>query len=283
MAVYVIGDVQGCYESLKKLLKAISFNSAKDRLWFVGDIVNRGPDSLATMRFIRDLDERAVTVLGNHDLHLLAAYYNGTRLKANDTLVPILEAPDSVDLLEWLRFRPLIHHEIEFNFTMVHAGIYPGWGIVQACKKAKEVEEALRGEKITSFLHHMYGNEPSSWSEDLEGMDRLRFITNVFTRMRYLNLKLELDLTAKGAPSMLHTTTGVKPWFEFKQSAIKHNRVAFGHWSTLPTAQYGSCFALDSGCLWGGRITALRIDKKTPRWFSLSCEASAKLPRKSPR
>jgi bis(5'-nucleosyl)-tetraphosphatase (symmetrical) len=282
MAVYIIGDVQGCYQSLKKLLKGIGFNASKDRLWFVGDIVNRGPDSLNTLRFIRDLGDGAVTVLGNHDLHLLAAYYNGTRLKPNDTLMPVLEAPDCVDLLEWLRFRPLIYHEIEYNFAIVHAGIYPGWSIQQTCDRASEVESALRGANITSFLHHMYGNQPNCWSDDLVGMDRLRFITNVFTRMRYLNLKKELDFVAKGPPSKLHTKTGVKPWFEFKQTEIKHNRVAFGHWSTLPTNQYGSCFALDSGCLWGGRITALRIDKKSPRWFSLSCEASAQIPRRSP-
>jgi len=271
MAVYVIGDVQGCFKELRELLKVIDFNSSTDRLWFVGDLVNRGPDSLNTLRFIRDLGDSAVTVLGNHDLHLLAVHYNGTKLKSNDTLQQVLEADDSVELLEWLRFRPLIHHEIEFNFAMVHAGIYPGWSLQQACQRAKEVESALRSSQIKDFLHHMYGNEPTLWSEELESMDRLRFITNVFTRMRYLRVDKNLDLLTKGAPSKLKSMD-VKPWFEFKQSAIKHNRVVFGHWSTLPTAQYGNCFAVDSGCLWGGRITALRIDKKTPRWFSLPCQ-----------
>ncbi|MDJ0881401.1 MAG: symmetrical bis(5'-nucleosyl)-tetraphosphatase [Gammaproteobacteria bacterium] len=282
MAVYVIGDVQGCFQSLSKLLKAINYNHQRDRLWFVGDLVNRGPQSLETLRFIRDLGDRAITVLGNHDLHLLAAHYNGTKLRSNDTLLPILEAPDCVELLEWLRFRPLIHHEIEFNFAMVHAGIYPGWTIGDACQRAKEVETALRSSQITEFLHHMYGNKPAQWNDELESIDRLRFITNVFTRMRYLKSDKSLDLSTKGAPSRLNSDE-VKPWFEFKQTAIKHNRIVFGHWSTLPTNQYGSCFALDSGCLWGGRITALRIDKKTPRWFSLSCDVGTLVPRKSTR
>ncbi len=282
MAVYVIGDVQGCYLELNKLLDAINFDASIDRLWFVGDLVNRGPDSLKTLRFIRDLGDRAVCVLGNHDLHLLAVHYNGTKLKSNDTLKQVLKADDAVELLEWLRFRPLIHHEIKYNFAMVHAGIYPGWSIEQACARAKEVEAVLQSSAITEFLHRMYGNEPALWSEDLESMDRLRFITNVFTRMRYLTNEKRLDLNTKGAPGKLKSND-VRPWFEFKQSAIKHNRVVFGHWSTLPTAQYGSCYAVDSGCLWGGRITALRIDKKTPRWFSLSCKQNAKIQRKSQR
>ncbi len=282
MAVYIIGDVQGCYSELQRVLDAICFDPQHDRLWFVGDIVNRGPESLRTLRFIRDLGDRAVCVLGNHDLHMLAVYYVGAGMKSNDTLKKVLKADDCGDLMEWLRFRPLIHFDIGLNFAMVHAGIYPGWSIEQACARANEVQDALRGEKIMAFLRDMYGNHPNHWADDLEGMDRLRFIVNVFTRMRYLNPQGELDLEAKGAPQKLKSAS-VIPWFEFKQSAIKHNRVAFGHWSTLPTNQYGSCFALDSGCLWGGRLTVLRIDKRTPRWFSLSCENAALSLRKSAR
>ena len=282
MAVYVIGDVQGCYKELKKLLTAINFNVSQDRLWFVGDLVNRGPDSLETLRFVRSLGDSAVTVLGNHDLHLLAVHYIGFNMKSSDTLNEVLAAEDSVELMEWLRFRPLMHYESDLNFALVHAGIYPGWSISEAIQRANEVESALRGAEITHYLKYMYGNDPVCWSNDLEGMQRLRFITNVFTRMRYLKAGKKLDLTAKGAPDKLNSSK-VKPWFEFKQSAIKHNRVAFGHWSTLPTNQYGSCFALDSGCLWGGRITALRIDKKIPRWFSLPCENNSRVLRKSSR
>ena len=280
MAVYIIGDVQGCYCELQHVLDAICIDPQHDRVWFVGDIVNRGPESLHTLRFIRELGNRAVCVLGNHDLHLLAVYYVGARMKNNDTLKQVLNADDCGELMEWLRFRPLIHFDIGLNFALVHAGIYPGWSIQQSCSRAAEVQEALRGEKIMAFLRDMYGNHPNHWSDDLQGMDRLRFIVNVFTRMRYLNPQGELDLEVKGAPQKMKSAS-VIPWFEFKQSAIKHNRVAFGHWSTLPTNQYGSCFALDSGCLWGGRLTVLRIDKRTPRWFSLSCENAALSLRKS--
>jgi bis(5'-nucleosyl)-tetraphosphatase (symmetrical) len=274
MAVYVIGDVQGCYRELRKLLKSVGFKSDKDRLWFAGDLVNRGADSLKTLRFVKELGDQAITVLGNHDLHLLAAFYTGTKLRSNDTLDDTLTAPDSESLMQWLRFRPLLHHDVDLNFTMVHAGIYPGWSISDSALRAREVEAQLQGDQYLQFFHNMYGNKPSVWSDDLTGMERLRFITNVFTRMRYLQPDLSLDLTAKGRPEKVKKENA-RPWFEFRQSAIKFNRVVFGHWSTLPSDQYGNCFAIDSGCIWGGRLTALRIDKKTPRWFSLSCDESA--------
>lgn len=280
MAVYVIGDVQGCYGNLKKLLKAINFDQLEDQLWFVGDLVNRGPQSLKTLRFVRSLGDSAVCVLGNHDLHLLALYYGQTKVRSSDSLSEVLEAEDCKELMEWLRFRPFLHYDIGLNFAMVHAGIYPGWSLSQSFERAREVEQALRGERIVDFLREMYGNHPATWSDQLSGMERLRFITNVFTRMRYLRHDGSLDLDTKGAPQKINSSD-INPWFEYSQSAIKHNRLAFGHWSTLPTNQYGSCFAIDSGCLWGGRITALRIDKKTPRWFSLSCEKSSKTERKS--
>lgn len=270
MAVYVIGDVQGCYRNLKKLLKVVQFDEEKDRLWFVGDLVNRGPDSLKTLRFVKGLGHRAVTVLGNHDLHLLAVYAGYAQCRAGDTLKAVLKADDCDELMTWLRQQPLVHHDIDLNFAMVHAGIYPGWSLSEAIQRASEVESVLRGDDYRLFLQEMYGNEPHIWSDQLRGMGRLRFITNVFTRMRYLKTNLRLDLRAKGSPEKFTSPT-VKPWFEFKQSALKLNRIAFGHWSTLPTGQYGCCFAVDSGCVWGSRLTALRIDKKTPRWYSLPC------------
>ncbi len=275
MAVYVIGDIQGCYRDFRKLLKLLDFKPGKDRLWLVGDLVNRGPDSLKTLRFVRDLGDRAVTVLGNHDLHLIAVQHAHDRLREGDTLQQVLDAPDGPELIDWLRHRPLLHFDIDLNFALVHAGIYPGWSISDSLARASEVETVLRGSSAGDFLDHMYGNRPLKWSDDLEGMDRLRFITNVFTRMRYLKPDRRLDLNAKGAPQRQKKDSAI-PWFEFKQSAIKFNRVAFGHWSTLPTGQYGNCFALDSGCIWGGRLTALRIDKKMPRWHSLSCKGAMK-------
>lgn len=273
MAVFVIGDVQGCYKELKRLLKSVGFNADKDRLWFAGDLVNRGPDSLKTLRFVKSLGDQAVTVLGNHDLHLLSAFYQGSKLKQGDTLGKALKASDSEELMDWLRYRPLMHHDIDLNFSLVHAGVYPDWSISQAIQRAREVENSLQGKSFQKFFKNMYGNTPDQWSDELQGMDRLRFITNVFTRMRYLKPDLILDLAAKGCPDKFKKSS-VKPWFEYKQSAIKLNRVAFGHWSTLPCGQYGNCFALDSGCIWGGRLTALRIDKKTPRWYSVFCTNS---------
>ncbi len=273
MAIHVIGDVQGCYREFRKLLKLLDFKPRKDRLWLVGDLVNRGPDSLETLRFVRDLGDRAVSVLGNHDLHLIAAHYGHDRLRDGDTLQPVLDAPDGAELIDWLRHRPLLHFDIDLNFALVHAGIYPGWSISDSLARAAEVEAVLRGDSARDFFRRMYGNRPLKWSDDLEGMDRLRFITNVFTRMRYLKPDRRLDLGAKGAPQRQKRNSAT-PWYEFSQSAIKFNRVAFGHWSTLPVGQYGNCFALDSGCIWGGRLTALRIDKKKPRWHSLPCKGA---------
>ncbi len=280
MAVYIIGDIQGCHKKLKKLLKLIKFSADRDILWFVGDLVNRGPDSLKTLRFVQSLGDNAVTVLGNHDLHLLAVYHLGIKQRNSDTLNDILEADDCAQLMEWLRHRPLMHIDPDVNFAMVHAGIYPGWTLSQARNYAAEVEQTLQGVGMSAYLRHMYGDEPTRWSENLEGMERLRFFTNVFTRMRYLTPELDLDLTSKGAPGKYYSAP-VNPWFEFSQAAIKHNRIAFGHWSTLPPGRYGNCFALDSGCLWGGELTALQIDKKIPRRFIISCEKLTKKEHKS--
>lgn len=270
MATYIIGDIQGCYLSLSRLIGQIGFNADCDKLWFAGDLVNRGPDSLKTLKFVKSLGEQAVCVLGNHDLHLLAAYYSGGTMKPSDTLQPVLDAPEVDDLMDWLRHRPLFHHDIDLNFSLVHAGVYPGWSISRCLSLAAEVETELRSDRAPAFFAAMYGNKPGQWSESLAGMDRIRMIVNVFTRMRYLNEDLSLDFLSKGGPEKIQSST-VQPWFSFKQSAIKHNRVAFGHWSTLATGQYGNCFALDSGCVWGGQLTALRVDKKTPRWISQTC------------
>lgn len=269
MAVYVIGDIQGCYRNLKRLLKDIKFKPDRDKIWLVGDLVNRGPDSLKTLRFVKQMGEQAITVLGNHDLHMMSVFYDSRNAKNGDTFEKIFIAEDGDELIEWLRFRPLMHFDADLNFALVHAGIYPAWTISRALQLAAEVESKLQGKNFKSFLKKMYGNEPALWSEDLAGMQRLRFITNAFTRMRYLGQEMCLEMKSKGNPEKLRNGK-VFPWFEMK-AANKFNRVAFGHWSTLPIHQYGNNFALDSGCVWGGRLTALRIDKKTPRWFSLAC------------
>jgi len=185
VAVYAIGDIQGCYRELRHLLEYLHFDPAQDRLWFTGDLVNRGPQSLETLRFIRGLGSAALTVLGNHDLHLLAAADNPARIKKRDTLNPIFDAPDRDELLLWLRQQPLLHHDAELNFTLVHAGLPPQWDLAQAQACAQEVEQVLRSAAHADFFAHMYGDQPDHWSDDLHGWERLRFITNCLTRLRY--------------------------------------------------------------------------------------------------
>jgi len=263
MAVYAIGDVQGCYDALQKLLESIAFDPGRDRLWFAGDLVNRGPDSLATLRFVKGLGKAAVTVLGNHDLHLLALSQGNLKHKADDlTLEPILRATDRDELLTWLRQRPLMHYDRKIDYAIIHAGLPPQWDVETALERAREVEIVLRGEDYRYFCTHMYGNEPSCWSERLRGMDRLRFITNCFTRLRYCTLNGDLALREKGPPGSQRI--GCLPWFEVSDRASDSARVLFGHWSTLGFHQARNTWALDSGCLWGGKLTALKLKKTKP-------------------
>ncbi|MCP4288784.1 MAG: symmetrical bis(5'-nucleosyl)-tetraphosphatase [Gammaproteobacteria bacterium] len=263
MAVYAIGDVQGCYNELQNLLEHIAFDPTRDRLWFAGDLVNRGPDSLSTLRFVKGLGDAAVTVLGNHDLHLLALSQGNFKHKTSDqTLEPILDANDRDELLTWLRQRPLMHHDEKLDYTIIHAGLPPQWGIDTARKRAGEVEAALQGVDYNYFCTHMYGNNPKCWSDQLTGMDRLRFITNCFTRLRYCTVKGELMLKEKGAPGSQRF--GCVPWFEVPGRASSSARILFGHWSTLGFHQAQNTWALDSGCLWGGKLTALKLRKNRP-------------------
>ena len=268
MATYAIGDIQGCYQQLKELLIKIGFKSDKDKLWFAGDIVNRGPDSLKTIRFIKSLEDNAVTVLGNHDLHLLAIANGRKKQSKKDTIKPILDAKDSDKLLDWLLHRPLMHYNETYNVCMVHAGIHPSWSTKQALKYAAEVESVLQGHKSHEFFHHMYGDKPGKWSKNLEGWDRLRFITNTFTRMRYVNDDLRLCLKDKGAPGK--QADGIIPWFEPERKDSDLN-IVFGHWSTLKDPKIDHLYPLDTGCLWGGKLTALKINNKMKKTISVKC------------
>ena len=279
MAVYAIGDIQGCYDELMRLLERINFDPGQDRLWLAGDIVNRGRNSLETLRFVKQLGKRAVTVLGNHDLHLLARSQGNVKTKDKDhTLEPILRAKDRDELLDWLRHRPLMHHSAKLGFTLIHAGLPPQWNIQNAVKLAGEVESALRGDAFRQFCLEMYGNRPLYWSEDLQGMDRLRFITNCFTRLRYCDAQGRLALKEKGAPGSQRS--GLLPWFEVPGRASRNDRILFGHWSTLGYWQGSNCWALDSGCLWGGQLTALQLrSKKPPVLYQVDCPG-AKSPRR---
>ena len=273
MACYAIGDIQGCYNELQTLLKELDFRPRHDRLWFTGDLVNRGPQSLETLRFVADLGDRAVTVLGNHDLHLLAAARDPRNLRRKDTLHAILDAPDRAELLDWLRAQRLLHHDPELGYTMIHAGLPPQWNLELSARCAREVEQILSGPKANTFLEHMYGDQPEIWSESLAGWDRLRFITNCFTRLRYCDVSGHLALTYKGTPGS--QPAGLYPWFEIPQRCSSDLNIVFGHWSTLGHGSDPGIFPLDSGCLWGGHLTALRLSSK-PRWYRLPCQGAQK-------
>lgn len=278
MAIYAIGDIQGCFDELLQLLKKIKFNSDQDQLWFTGDLVNRGPQSLETLRFIYDLGDNATVVLGNHDLHLLATAYDHESPGNKDTLSEILEAPDRERLLNWLSFKPLIHVDPDINIAMVHAGLHPDWDIQKACSLAHEVEQVLQSEDCVDFYKHMYGDKPTTWSENLQGYSRLRFITNIFTRLRYCNNDGKISLGHKGAPG--NQPEGLHPWFEIQHRASRNDHIIFGHWSTLVLAdkvKYNNVYPLDTGCLWGGMLTALRIDEKPFQYIQVDCPKTDRL------
>ena len=269
MAVYAIGDVQGCYDELRRLLDALSFDPARDRVWLVGDLVNRGPHSAPVLRYVRSLGEAAVTVLGNHDMHLLALSQGNLRKAGEGQLDDVLHAPDGPELIEWLRRRPFLHSEPELRFTMVHAGLPPQWDLATAAALARELESVVAGDGLREFAHEMYGNKPERWSDGHTGLDRLRFITNCFTRLRFCAPDGTLNLKPKGPPGS--QPKGFLPWFEVPKRRSAGERILFGHWSMLGYVARNNVWALDTGCLWGGRLTALRIDVDPPQPFHLQC------------
>jgi bis(5'-nucleosyl)-tetraphosphatase (symmetrical) len=272
MATYVIGDIQGCLDELKRLLDTCRFDPAVDTVWFTGDLVNRGPASADTLRFIMALGERAITVLGNHDLHTLAVAHGRFRAHRNDTIGDILDADDREEMLAWLRNRPLMHVDVTHNTALVHAGLPPQWDIATAQACAHEVEQVLRGEHYIAFLGDMYGNEPDTWDEGLEGVDRLRFITNCFTRLRYCNAYGRLELITKCRPGA--QAADLMPWFEVPTRRSADTRIAFGHWSTLGRIHNPQLVSLDTGCLWGGTLTAWCIEED--RLIEVDCPGAQK-------
>jgi len=275
VAVYAIGDIQGCYDELRRLLDRLEFEPASDRLWLCGDLVNRGPRSLAVLRFVQSLGEGAVTVLGNHDLHLLAVASGNLRKHADSSLDDVLGAPDRDELLYWLRHRPLMHEDPESGFCLLHAGLPPQWDKAQALACAREVEAVLRDEEgHGDYFAHMYGNEPALWSDALQGMARWRFITNCFTRLRYCDLSGRLGLKEKGPPGS--QSVGYLPWFAIPDRRTRGTPVLFGHWSTLGYLTTGDVWSLDTGCLWGGALTALRINADPPQPIQLKCAGARK-------
>lgn len=258
MATYAIGDVQGCHDELARLIDALKFDPARDELWFVGDLVNRGPDSLGVLRLVRSLGDRAVTVLGNHDLHLLALAAGNPARGRDPDLATVLRAADAAGLLEWLRHRPLAHYRPDLNTLMVHAGLPPAWDPLLTVKLAREVEGVLRGPLATGFLLNLYGDEPDAWSPALNGMPRWRFVINALTRTRYVRPDGSLEFTEKGPPD--RAPRNLTPWFEVPGRASAPVRVVFGHWSSLGLLQRDNLLGLDTGCVWGRRLTAVRLD-----------------------
>lgn len=260
MATYAIGDLQGCYQAFCRLLEKIAFDPAHDRLWLVGDLVNRGPQSLEVLRHVRALGAAAVCVLGNHDLHLLMLAEGCSKARADDTLQPILDARDRDALLDWLRRRPLLHQEN--GYVMVHAGLLPQWSVAQAQSLAHEVEQALRAEPAAyrEFLANLWGSEPAHWQDELEGWPRLRVIVNALTRLRFCSLDGEMELQTKGETAA--APAGYLPWFAVPGRLSADHVLVTGHWSALGLRQEAHHLALDTGCLWGRQLTAVRLEDR---------------------
>lgn len=262
MSDYAIGDLQGCYEPLQRLLELIDFNEKEDRLWFVGDLINRGPDSLAVLRFIHSLPITPRITLGNHDLHLLGSLFGGRPWKGHDdTFQDVMHADDGEELGHWLRKQSVLYYSPDLNIVMSHAGIAPLWDLPQAIGLAQELEQVLSGIQYREFLSHMYGNKPNTWSDELKGLDRLRLITNYFTRMRFCDTDGRLQLSYKG--TIAKAPADLYPWYAVPGRKTIAADIVFGHWAALK----GMCpdptiHAIDTGCLWGGDLTALRLQDK---------------------
>lgn len=258
MSTYVIGDVQGCYEPLQRLLDGIAFDPAHDTLWFVGDLVNRGPQSREVVRFVKALGDQAVTVLGNHDLALLVVAEGVSKGHATDTFHDILAGADRDELLDWLRRQKMIH--VAGEHVMVHAGLLPQWSVQQAVALGREVEHALRGDGYREFLGHLYGDEPTRWRDELSGFDRLRVITNAMTRLRLSRADGTMEFRHKAGLARL--PAGFMPWYDVPNRASADATVLFGHWASLGLLVRPDVIALDTGCVWGRALSALRLEDR---------------------
>lgn len=282
MATYAIGDVQGCFAELQELLQQIAFDPTQDTLWFVGDLVNRGSQSLETLRFVKQLGKSAKTVLGNHDLHLLALAHGLAPGKASPELAPILVAPDREELLSWLLHRPLLHHSKKLNYTMIHAGFPPQWDLATAKACAKEVQAVLQSEQRFKLFASMYEDGPKKWKPKRSGIKRWRFIINCLTRLRYCDAAGQVNLSLKGKPG--NKSSEHMPWYKVPGRLTENDRIIFGHWSTLGLVHEDNIWAIDTGCVWGGALTAIRLDddntsedtSSTPKIVSLPCRMQKK-------
>ena len=262
MATYAIGDVQGCFDELQRLLEKISFQKGRDRLWFVGDLVNRGPKSLQVLRFVKSLGEGAVTVLGNHDLHLVTQHEGFERPRKDDTIQDVLAAPDAAELVKWLRLRPMMH--AEDGHAMVHAGLLPQWTVRKALALAREVQDALAAKTYREFLANMYGSTPDRWDDALAGWDRLRAIVNAMTRMRFCTPEGRMEFRTKGAKA----PAGFRPWFALRPR--EEQKLVSGHWSALGLKVTPRVAMIDAGCVWRGALVAMRLEDR--KIYKLKCD-----------
>ncbi len=265
MATYAIGDLQGCYPSFQQLLELIQFNPREDKLWLVGDIVNRGPDSLSLLRYVKQAGDAVVMVLGNHDLHLLMVAAGLAKNRRGDTIQAILDAPDCNDLMFWLRHQKLFYSD--GDYAMVHAGLLPGWSIEKASQLAQEVEKALQQSNYQETFSEIYGNEPNYWRDDWMGYERLRVIINAMTRMRVCSVAGHMSFAFKG--DMAAIPAGYLPWFNIPERASQNATIVCGHWSALGLHVTDNLIALDSGCVWGGQLTAIRLEDR--KVFQIPC------------
>ena len=278
MATYAIGDLQGCFAELQDLLYEINFDEGNDCLWFAGDIINRGPESLACLMFVKQLGDKARMVLGNHDLHLFGVQQGIRKAHKSDTFDEILAAENSHELIQWLLHQPLLLHEPELDFTLVHAGLPPQWSLIEAMQAADEVKHLLSSQSVHEFLPDMYGNQPDMWSNHLTGHEHFRYVINCFTRMRYVDNEGRLDFSSKKAPGS--AGNGLTPWYAHPQRQTRQHKLAFGHWSTVTLGtdknfSQWNVYPLDTGCLWGGELSALRLEDE--RWFSVPSRQDKKI------
>ncbi|PHS72344.1 MAG: diadenosine tetraphosphatase [Cycloclasticus sp.] len=273
MTTYAIGDVQGCYDSLRRLLDKLRFDPSNDQLWFTGDLINRGPHSLETLRFIISLGDSARSVLGNHECHFLAIAFEHKDPHHTDTFSDILDAGDADVLIQWLRSQPFFYEDSNVGYSMLHAGLPPQWSIEDTRQYARELESHIQSDNINEFLASMYGNQPDYWDINLTGNDRLRFIINCFTRLRFCDKNGRINLIEKGAIGT--QADSLIPWFDAPNRKNGGQKIVFGHWSTLGLHQQNNATCLDTGCLWGGSLSAMKLDG-SEQVISIDCERSIK-------
>ncbi|MEP7184922.1 MAG: symmetrical bis(5'-nucleosyl)-tetraphosphatase [Rhodanobacter sp.] len=278
MATYAIGDVQGCYPELQRMLEKLRFDTAQDQLWFCGDLVNRGGQSLDTLRLIHSLREYSVVTLGNHDLSLLAIAQRrpDAQARVNPELREVLFSSDAPVLFEWMRSQKLLHHDEKLNWTMVHAGLAPMWTLRQALRAAQDVERELSSPRHPRLLRNLFGNRPAVWSSRLQGLDRHRATINTLTRMRYCDVNGRIDFDAKDIPGT--QKPGLYPWFSTPGMRRRDTQIVCGHWSALGRFAGLGIHAIDTGCVWGGQLTALRLDVQEPQYITINAEPHRQRP-----